>query len=144
MVERYRSKRRQTRSPVRASRRQGGGSDSLKAMDRLVRPRRERSRDLDAYLERLLDRVGWNISVSWFLCTSFLYYVHHVSVISDNMFDNLCSGMLKRWRFINHRHKVYITKDMLRAGTGYNLPFKKLPNLVHGGANSMYKKWRDL
>lgn len=78
--------------------------------------------------------------VPWFLCTSICYYRWELSVLSDSLFDTMCRDALKGWRAIGHRHKRFIKRDMLTQGTGYNLPWGKLPGIVWGGAQSMHKE----
>lgn len=95
---------------------------------------------LDTKLKCALEK-SWNLSVPWFLCTSLLYYGQDESVISDALYDEMCKGMLLRWSTIKHRHKRYITEDMLRAGTGYSL--KRLPSIVHGAAHQMHLEALD-
>ena len=80
-----------------------------------------------------------NKSVPWFLITSFLYYRQAVSVISDEAFDWLCKHMLDNWDTIKHPHKGFISVDDLRAGTGFALDWRNLPEMVFGAAEQMRK-----
>lgn len=79
-------------------------------------------------------------AVSWFLCTSWLYYREDVSVISDALFDQLCKDLLARWAEVQHPHKRFISEDDLRAGSGFALPWHQLPSMVRWSANLMKKE----
>lgn len=58
-----------------------------------------------------------------YLFHSYLYYKRHISVISDEEFDNICKILLENWDNVEHRFKYLITIDDLRAGTGYAIQF---------------------
>lgn len=98
--------------------------------------------NLDNKLRSLLETKGWNLSVPWFLCTSVLYYRWNESVLSDEVFDWMAKGMLERWKAIKHPHKRFIKKADLMAGTGYALPYAKLPPIVYGAAYQMLQETR--
>lgn len=81
-----------------------------------------------------------SLFVPFFLCSSVAYYLHDVSVLSDAFFDKMCKEAMgnrppKPWKA--HPHAHFIKRDMLSQGSGYNLPFRRLPGVVHGGAFRM-------
>jgi hypothetical protein len=75
-----------------------------------------------------------NMSVPWYLITSYLYYRKDKTVISDDTFDWLCKTMLDRWDSISHRHKDIIDLGSLRAGTGYSIPERNYPPICRSAA----------
>lgn len=68
--------------------------------------------------------------VSHFLLASFAYYHQNESPMTDNAFDLLCKRLLERYDYVTHPHKYLIDKDMLRAGSGYNLRWDDYPTMV--------------
>lgn len=99
--------------------------------------------NLDAELEKAL-RKSFNLSVPWFLCTSWLYYQKDIGTLSDVRFDKLCHEMLAKWKLVVHPHKHFIKPSMLKAGTGFDLPWRKLPARVYGAAYEMGRQLREL
>lgn len=89
--------------------------------------------NLDAQCTEVTER-RISASVPWFLTASYLYYVHDVSLLSDERFDSMCKEMDARWDEIEHPHKHFITRADVKAGTGYALPFGRLPTIVRAGA----------
>jgi len=93
---------------------------------------------------KLLDRVledAYNanpsVGVAWYLMTSYLYYHHDTSVLSDPAFDNLCKYLDEDWDAIEHIHKHLINREDLRAGTGFALQMDDLPLRVVAGAAAL-------
>jgi hypothetical protein len=82
-----------------------------------------------------------NVTVPWFLCTSLLYYRHEIGVLSDTAFDKMCAVMLANWGKIKHPHKAFIKRSHLTAGTGFDLPWHRLPSSVVGAAGQMAVEW---
>lgn len=68
--------------------------------------------------------------VPWFLITSFLYYCHDESVISDGLYDDICMALRDKWEEIEHPHKHLIDRGALDAGTGFYLSEDDYPNRV--------------
>ena len=58
-----------------------------------------------------------NMTVPWYLMTSYAYYVEDNPLVSDGAFDRLAKTMVKEWDKIEHFHKDYIKLDELKAGT---------------------------
>lgn len=58
-----------------------------------------------------------NMYVPWYIMAAYAYYVEDNPILEDSMFDMLSKRLLEHWDEINHRHKSYLNKDMLIAGT---------------------------
>lgn len=80
-----------------------------------------------------------NAAVSWFMMASYVYYVHDLSMISDELYDQLAKQILRDWDEIEHQHKRFLTKEDLAAGTLYTLNAKDYPRIVKGAAQHMIK-----
>jgi NAD-dependent DNA ligase len=75
--------------------------------------------------------------VPQYLIHSFLYYIEEDPVITDASYDKLCRMLLSNFDDINHRHKGLVTKEALRAGTGYHLAENDYPRIVIGAARHL-------
>lgn len=76
-----------------------------------------------------------NMMVPWYLMASYAYYKQDDPILSDGFFDAMGTTMLERWADIEHYHKMYISKNDLKAGTylgGY-------PNRIEGALRSLRK-----
>lgn len=69
-------------------------------------------------------------ALSWYLSSSYAYYCRFTSMLSDECFDKMCKYLLDNYDKIEHHHKHLVTKEMLAAGTGYNLREKDYPRIV--------------
>ena len=58
-----------------------------------------------------------NMTVPWYLMTSYAYYVEDDPLVSDGVFDRLSKKMIESWDTIEHFHKDHIKIDDLKAGT---------------------------
>jgi len=58
-----------------------------------------------------------NMNVPWYIMAAYAYYVDDDPILEDSTFDRLAKKILKEWDEITHRHKEYLNKDMLEAGT---------------------------
>lgn len=58
-----------------------------------------------------------NMMVPWYLMAAYAYYVDDEPILEDQTFDKLAKRIATQWDTIEHRHKSYLTKDMLEAGT---------------------------
>ena len=58
-----------------------------------------------------------NMTVPWYLMTSYAYYVEDNPLVSDGAFDRLAKKMIENWDEIEHFHKDHIKVDDLKAGT---------------------------
>ena len=64
-----------------------------------------------------------NSCISFFLSASYCYYILYQSLMTDEAFDKLCKWMLENYDSLEHEHKHLVTKEMLSAGSGYNIPY---------------------
>lgn len=83
----------------------------------------------DKILDDRLSR-NKNLSVSWYLMASYLYYHRAESLLSDCRYDVLCKQILEWWDEIDHRHKYLLDRDSLKAGTGFYLREQDYPNIA--------------
>jgi hypothetical protein len=58
-----------------------------------------------------------NMYVPWYIMAAYAYYVEDDPILEDSRFDTIAKRILDHWDEIEHRHKKYLTKDMLKAGT---------------------------
>ena len=58
-----------------------------------------------------------NMYVPWYIMAAYAYYVEDDPILEDTMFDKMAKRILELWDEIEHRHKDYLSKDMLNAGT---------------------------
>jgi hypothetical protein len=75
-----------------------------------------------------------NPIVKYLMC-SYAYYKEDAPLISDAEFDELGKWLLENWDSVDHRHKLYITKHDLEAGTFLG----KYPSMIPGAVQS-YRK----
>ena len=73
--------------------------------------------------------------IAKYLMCSYAYYKEDDPLISDTEFDELAKWLLENWDNVDHRHKVYISKYDLTAGTFLG----KYPSMVPGAVKS-YRK----
>jgi hypothetical protein len=81
----------------------------------------------------LLFMENLNMMVPYYLMAAYAYYKEDDPIFTDAFFDNMGKTMLERWDDIDHRHKLYITKHDLKAGTFLG----KYPSMVPGALNSL-------
>lgn len=62
-----------------------------------------------------------NMTVPLYLAASYLYYERDVSLMRDSDFDGMCREMHDRWDDIEHQHKHLVSREALRAGTGFGI-----------------------
>lgn len=75
--------------------------------------------------------------MSYYLTTSYLYYCLDISVISDELYDEICRYLVDHLDEIDHEHKYLIDKASLKAGTGYAMPFDQFPTRIIGAATHL-------
>ena len=78
--------------------------------------------------------TGENSLVPWYLMASYLYYLKDISLLQDHEYDLVCKEILERWDNIDHSHKELISKDDLRAGTGFSLKEEDYPAITKNAA----------
>ena len=76
-----------------------------------------------------------NTCVPWFISSSYCYYILYQSLLTDEFFDKLCAWMLDNYESLEHEHKHLVTKDMLVAGSGFNIPYDGYPLRVQNSAS---------
>jgi NAD-dependent DNA ligase len=74
-----------------------------------------------------------NLMVPWYLMAAYAYYEQDAPILSDSFFDDLAKTLLVVWDDVQHRHKQYITVDMLNAGTYVG----KYPSIVGGAVEQL-------
>ena len=79
-----------------------------------------------------------NMTVPWYLMAAYAYYEQEDPIIEDSMFDKIAKRILKDWDSIDHRHKDYLSKDMLEAGTYTG----KYPPQIEGAIKSVKETYR--
>jgi hypothetical protein len=53
---------------------------------------------------------SYNMLVPWFLMASFAYYHRDITLISDELFKQICDELWKRWASIEHPHLKLINR----------------------------------
>ena len=84
----------------------------------------------------LIENLSINRLVPYYLMSSYLYYKEDRQVLTDDEYDALCKRLLNEWDNVQHMHKYLITKQDLKAGTGYAI---KYTNMIIGAANRWYE-----
>lgn len=72
--------------------------------------------------------------IAKYLMCAYAYYIEDDPLISDAEFDELAQYLLDNWDDVDHRHKPYISKSDLEAGTFLG----NYPSMVKGAV----KSWR--
>jgi|TARA_B100000902_G_scaffold150339_1_gene146889 hypothetical protein len=76
-----------------------------------------------------------NMAVPLYLMMAYAYYIQDDPFTSDGCFDTVAKIILDNWDNIEHRHKTFLSKSSLEAGThlsGY-------PKIVEGAVDSFKK-----
>ena len=61
--------------------------------------------------------------------------------MSDTAFDNMCKYMLKNYDMLKHINKDIVSREMLEAGSGYNLKEADYPTRVKVIAEGLIREW---
>lgn len=80
-----------------------------------------------------------NSCISFWLVSSYCYYIRHESLMSDEAFDKMSKWVLDNYDLLEHNHKHLITKEMLEAGSGYNLGESDYPTVIKVSAEIFIK-----
>ncbi len=75
-------------------------------------------------------KVNPSSCISWWLSASYGYYIRYESLLSDEAFDKMSKYILDNYESLEHNHKHLVTKEMLVAGSGYNLKESDYPLIV--------------
>lgn len=76
--------------------------------------------------------------VPWYLMAAYAYYVEDDPILTDGVFDTVSRRFLEKWDEINHRHKYFVTKEMLEAGTYIG----NYPSRIKGAVQSVRETYR--
>ena len=79
-----------------------------------------------------------NMNVPWYIMAAYAYYVDDDPILEDSTFDRLAKKILKEWDEITHRHKEYLNKDMLEAGTYIG----EYPPQIEGALKSVRESYK--
>lgn len=66
--------------------------------------------------------------LSYYLMSSYLYYLKDGSPLTDPEFDLLCTLLKKSWKEVTHPHKGLVNYKALSSQTGFYIA--KYPNIV--------------
>lgn len=95
----------------------------------------------DAYVRGIIGKKESGVLVSWYLMTSYAYYIEDDPIISDGLYDDICFLLLNatdQMLTLGHPHAGLVDMDALEAGTAYHLRKKDYPKMV-AGAVSMFR-----
>lgn len=80
-----------------------------------------------------------HLTVPWYIMASYAYYEEDDPILTDSFFDRLAKKILNNWDEIDHRHKEYLNKDMLEAGSY----FGEYPPMVSGAVSHIRDIYKD-
>lgn len=95
---------------------------------------------LDGYVSGIIT-ANPNMLIPHYLMHSYLYYVMDDPVVSDAMFDTICKSLLAELDGLTHVHKHLVDRDLLVAGSGFNVQF---PGMVAGAARWLHRNRKAL
>lgn len=81
--------------------------------------------------------------VQHFLLSSYCYYVAHITVMEDPVFDRLCERLREVYGTFDHQHLHLIDEEMLDAGSAFNLREEDYPLIVRMGYEEYFHKCND-
>jgi hypothetical protein len=58
-----------------------------------------------------------NLLVPWYLMASWAYYIEDDPILSDGLFDYLCTKLDAAWDTVEHWHKPVVSRGDLSAGS---------------------------
>lgn len=85
-------------------------------------------------------------TISWWLVSSYCYYIHDESLLSDSVYDLMSKYMLNNWDKLEHQHKHMITKEDLMAASGFAIERSEYPLIIQVTAQTFMdglEKWRN-
>lgn len=83
---------------------------------------------------------------SFWLSASLAYYIKYESILSDEVFDKLSKYLLDNYDTLKHINKNLVTKDGLKAGSGYYLKEQDYPLRVRVSTDELVRNlliWRS-
>jgi len=81
-----------------------------------------------------------NNLVPIYLMSSYIYYEKDDNVLEDHEFNLVCKRLYNNFDNITHMHKYLLSKEELKASTGYTL---KYTNLIKQSAMIWLQKYKD-
>ena len=85
----------------------------------------------DTVLKRRVEAKP-NTAVPLYLCAAYAYYELDDAFLTDGAWEWLAKFLLIHWGEIDHRHKHFLTLDMLHAGTFLLGDNRDYPEIVKG------------
>ncbi len=82
-----------------------------------------------------------NMLVPWYLMASYMYYEKDDPFLTDECFDWLCKELDEKWDEVDHWHKDLVDRDALKAGTGYQIDWSKMPTRIKDAATHLVYKY---
>ncbi|WOE76309.1 DNA ligase LigA-related protein [Alterisphingorhabdus coralli] len=104
---------------------------------------RFRPEQYDAVAKRIVTNNP-NMLVPWFLMASYAYYEKDDPFLTDSFYDKMCLMLIKQWDQIEHRHKTFIDRDALGAGSAYHIDWSQLPTIIKDAADHLTAKYHSL
>lgn len=102
--------------------------------------------DFEKHINRII-LFNPNMSVPFYILTSYAYYVEDDPIVSDSYYDELAKFVMLYWDDIDHYHKHYLNEDALKAGSylGDYPPIaetalKSLKDEIHPPSNTRKRK----
>jgi hypothetical protein len=87
----------------------------------------------------LSGQIRKDLLVPWYMMLSYLYYEHDKQLVPDHTFDLLCKTLLNQFDSVEHQHLKFVSKDSLRAGTGFDIP-AVCPGIAKGAAERLWNE----
>lgn len=75
-----------------------------------------------------------NAIIAWWLIASYVYYAHDLSLLSDELYDQMAREMKECWNELQHPHKHLITAEHLDVGSLYDVPAEAYPLMTRAAA----------
>jgi len=89
----------------------------------------------------ILELNNPNLALVYYLMSCYLYYYKHQNILTDDDFNKLCKYLYQNYDVINHQHKHLVTKEDLKASTGYSI--KEYPIIVKVSAELWLENFVD-
>ena len=81
-----------------------------------------------------------NVLIPYYLMMAYRYYEKDDPIVSDSLFDKTAKKLLDNWENVSHRHKSYLNKDMLEAGTFIGQYPSIVPDASYAESNNVFAK----
>lgn len=80
-----------------------------------------------------------NMLIPWYLMASYLYYIHDESLLSDEVYDEVCARLSYLFKTLTHVHKHKIDSGALKAGTAFHMKEEDYPTIVKSAAFRVFR-----